>query len=55
MIKWKRELDIFTVKPYYDDRRGRMAVIPKPILGVLGYTMAFSGNRGKITIQAGKK
>ena len=36
MPKWKKDQNDFSVKLFYNDRRGCMAVIPKPILDMLG-------------------
>jgi len=32
MAKWKKDIDEFSVGLFYDDRRGCMATIPKPII-----------------------
>ena len=35
MAKWKKGLKEFPVSPFYDERRGCMIVIPKPIVEAL--------------------
>ena len=36
MAKWKKGQKEFSVGLFYDDRRGCMAIIPKPIIEKLG-------------------
>jgi hypothetical protein len=56
MSRWKKNQKEFSVSLFYDDRRGSMAVIPKPVLEKLGIpsNIKFEINKnGKITIDTG--
>jgi hypothetical protein len=55
MGRWKKDQKEFSVSLFYDDRRGSMAVIPKPILEKLGIPSNIKfeiKKNGKITIDA---
>ena len=57
MAKWKKGQKEFPASPSYDDRRGCMIVIPKPIVELLNnpekFIFKISGN--KICVIAGLK
>ena len=57
MAKWKKGLKEFSVSPCYDERRGCMIVIPKPIVEMLKrpdkFTFKITGN--KVDVVAGSK
>ena len=36
MTRWKKDETVFPVKLHYDDKRGCLAIIPKPILEEIG-------------------
>ncbi len=55
MGRWKKDQKEFSVALFYDDRRGCMATIPKPILEELGVpnNIKFEIKKnGKITVDA---
>ena len=36
MTRWKKDETAFSIKLHYDDKRGCIAIIPKPILKEIG-------------------
>lgn len=58
MPKWKKDQKEFFVKLFYDDRRGCMAIIPKPIIEQFespeGITFEIKKS-GNVTVIAGVK
>lgn len=58
MAKWKKDQKQFSVSVFYDERRGSMVNIPKPILEELGEPneIIFEINKNKkITLVSGDK
>lgn len=58
MAKWKKDQKQFSVGVFYDERRGSMVTIPKPILEELGEPneIIFEIKKNKnITVIAGVK
>ncbi len=57
VAKWKKGLKEFPASPTYDERRGCMIVIPKPIVEVLKtpekFVFKLTGN--KVSVSAGVK
>lgn len=41
VLKWKKDQKEFPVSPTYDERRGCMMVMPKPIVELLGMPEKF--------------
>jgi hypothetical protein len=56
MAKWKKDQKKFSVSLFYNDRRGCMAIIPKPILEKLGEPsgIQFVISGKKIIVEAGE-
>lgn len=53
--KWKKDATEFRVGLFYDDRRGCMMTVPKPVLEKMGKpaSIMFSIRNGRITVSAG--
>lgn len=54
-MKWKKDETVFRVSLHYDERRGTIAIIPKPVLAFLGNPgeLQFAIECGKITVSGG--
>lgn len=57
MAKWKKDQKQFSVGVFYNERRGSMVNIPKPVLEELGTPneIIFEIKKNKISIEAGSK
>ena len=55
MGRWKKDATEFRVGLFYDERRGCMMVVPKPVLEKMGRpeSILFSIKKGRITVEAG--
>ena len=55
MGRWKKNETEYVVNLNHDARRGCIAIIPKPVIEMIGMpdTIMFRVKRGKITVEAG--
>ena len=55
MGRWKKDATEFRVGLFYDERRGCMMTMPKPLLDKMGRpgSVVFSVKKGKIVMEAG--
>lgn len=53
--RWKKNATEFRVGLFYDERRGCMMTVPKPVLEEMGRpeSVLFTVKRGRITVEAG--